>query len=59
MSLPWPLHAIRLYERECGFECLHDGARPLKLLFGANALALLVLGIAWNPVMAWCQAAFA
>lgn len=32
---------------------------PLKLLFGANALALLVLGIAWNPVMAWCQAAFA
>ncbi|MEN1940672.1 NADH-quinone oxidoreductase subunit NuoN [Luteimonas sp. MJ174] len=32
---------------------------PLKLLFGANAIALLVLGIAWNPVMAWCQAAFA
>ena len=32
---------------------------PLKSLFVVNALALLVLGIAWNPVMAWCQAAFA
>ena len=32
---------------------------PLKSLFAANALALLVLGIAWHPVMAWCQAAFA
>ncbi|WP_243708170.1 NADH-quinone oxidoreductase subunit NuoN [Luteimonas arsenica] len=35
------------------------GSGPLKLLFAANALALLVLGIAWSPVMAWCQAAFA
>lgn len=33
--------------------------RPLRTLFAANALALLVLGIAWNPLMAWCQAAFA
>ena len=32
---------------------------PLRTLFAVNALALLVLGIAWNPVMAWCQAAFA
>ncbi len=32
---------------------------PLKVLFSANALALLVLGIAWNPIMALCQAAFA
>ncbi len=32
---------------------------PLKALFAVNALALLVLGFAWSPIMAWCQAAFA
>ena len=32
---------------------------PLRMLFAVNALALLVLGVFWNPVMAWCQAAFA
>jgi NADH-quinone oxidoreductase subunit N len=31
---------------------------PLRVLFALNALALLVLGVFWNPVMAWCQAAF-
>ena len=33
--------------------------RPLRIVFGVNALALLVLGLFWNPLMAWCQAAFA
>jgi NADH-quinone oxidoreductase subunit N len=33
--------------------------RPLRLMFSINALALLVLGFAWSPIMAWCQAAFA
>ena len=32
--------------------------RPLRVVFALNALALLVLGIFWNPVMAWCQQAF-
>jgi len=32
--------------------------RPLRVAFGANALSLLVLGIYWNPLMAWCQRAF-
>ena len=32
--------------------------RPLRIAFGANALSLLVLGIYWNPLMAWCQRAF-
>ncbi|MBB1471797.1 MULTISPECIES: NADH-quinone oxidoreductase subunit NuoN [unclassified Luteimonas] len=32
---------------------------PLRTLFAVNALALLVLGVYWNPVMAWCQAALA
>ena len=31
---------------------------PLQVAFGVNALALLVLGIFWNPLMSWCQQAF-
>ncbi len=33
--------------------------RLLRVVFGANALSLLVLGVFWNPLMAWCQQAFA
>jgi NADH-quinone oxidoreductase subunit N len=33
--------------------------RPLRMMFSINALALLVLGFAWSPIMTWCQAAFA
>ena len=33
--------------------------RPLNIVFGINALALLALGFAWSPIMAWCQRAFA
>ena len=33
--------------------------RPLNIVFGVNALALLALGFAWSPIMAWCQRAFA
>jgi NADH-quinone oxidoreductase subunit N len=32
--------------------------RPLRVMFAVNALAVLVLGFAWNPIMAWCQRAF-
>lgn len=32
---------------------------PVRVVFAVNALALLVLGLAWNPIMAWCQQAFA
>ena len=31
----------------------------LRVVFAVNALSLLVLGLAWNPIMAWCQQAFA
>ena len=30
----------------------------LRAVFGANALALLGLGLFWSPLMAWCQQAF-
>ncbi len=33
--------------------------RPLRVVFGVNALGLLGLGLAWNPIMVWCQQAFA
>ncbi len=33
--------------------------RVVPFVFGVNALALLVLGIFWNPIMSWCQQAFA
>ncbi|MBB1060696.1 NADH-quinone oxidoreductase subunit NuoN [Marilutibacter spongiae] len=33
--------------------------RPMGIVFGVNALSLLVLGLAWNPIMAWCIKAFA
>jgi len=33
--------------------------RPLQVVFGVNALALLALGLFWSPIMAWCQQAFA
>ena len=32
--------------------------RPLRWMLGVNALALVVLGLFWNPIMAWCQLAF-
>ena len=32
--------------------------RPLRWMLGVNGLSLIVLGLAWNPIMAWCQAAF-
>ena len=31
----------------------------LRVVFAANALGLLVLGLAWSPIMAWCKQAFA
>src|SRR5690606_1499410 len=32
--------------------------RVLNVTLGVNALGLIALGLAWNPIMAWCQQAF-
>ena len=32
--------------------------RPVRLALAVNALALLVLGLFWNPLMAWCLRSF-
>lgn len=34
-----------------------EAGRPLRIVFAANALGLLALGVAWSPLMAWCQRA--
>ncbi|MGV8940160.1 MAG: NADH-quinone oxidoreductase subunit NuoN [Lysobacter sp.] len=31
---------------------------PLRVVFGVNSLALLVLGGVWSPIMEWCQRSF-
>jgi NADH-quinone oxidoreductase subunit N len=46
------------------FDPLPEGApsprreRPVRLVLAVNALALLVLGLFWNPLMAWCLQSF-
>ncbi len=35
-----------------------DEDRPAELAFAVNALALLALGLTWNPIMTWCLRAF-
>ena len=32
--------------------------KPLRWMLGVNSLALVALGLSWNPIMAWCQKAF-
>ena len=32
--------------------------RVLGVVLGVNSLGLLFLGLAWNPIMVWCQRAF-
>ena len=55
------LKVIRaMYFEEGGGEVAVARANlPLQVVFGTNALALLTFGLAWSPIMAWCQRAFA
>jgi len=46
------------FEEPQGEQHAPNDDRPLRVLFGVNALALLALGFAWNPIMAWCKYAF-
>jgi NADH-quinone oxidoreductase subunit N len=46
------------FEEAQGEQHAPNQDRPLRVLFGVNALALLALGFAWNPIMAWCKYAF-
>ena len=49
---------VMYFDEPVGAPIVARDDRPLRLAFGVNALALLVLGIFWNPIMAWCQQSF-
>lgn len=36
-----------------------EAGRPLRFVFAVNALGLLIVGLAWSPLMAFCQRALA
>jgi NADH-quinone oxidoreductase subunit N len=46
------------FEEPLGEVHAPNADRPLRIVFGVNALALLALGFAWSPIMAWCKYAF-
>lgn len=50
---------VMYFDEPVGEPVVPRDDRMLRLVFGVNALGLLVLGVSWNPLMAWCQAAFA
>src|SRR5690606_24430100 len=50
---------VMYFDEPAGTPLAARGDRPVQVLFAVNSLALLVLGLFWSPLMAWCQAAFA
>ncbi len=50
---------VMYFDEPVGEAMPRSNDRVLGLVLGVNALALLALGIAWNPIMVWCQQAFA
>ena len=49
---------VMYFDEPIGEPVLPRDDRLLRLVFAVNALGLLVLGMFWSPLMAWCQAAF-
>lgn len=49
---------VMYFDEPVGEPVLPRADRLLRLVFGVNALGLLVLGVFWSPLMAWCQSAF-
>jgi len=47
------------FDEPVGEAMPRNNDRVLGVVLGVNALALLALGLAWNPIMVWCQQAFA
>ena len=50
---------VMYFDEPVGEAMPRSNDRVLGLVLGVNALALLALGLAWNPIMVWCQQAFA
>ncbi len=49
---------VMYFDAPDGDQPMPRSDRPSRIAFGLNALALLVLGLFWSPIMAWCQQAF-
>ncbi|TFZ44329.1 NADH-quinone oxidoreductase subunit NuoN [Stenotrophomonas maltophilia] len=50
---------VMYFDEPVGEAMPRSNDRVLGLVLGVNSLALLALGLAWNPIMVWCQKAFA
>jgi NADH-quinone oxidoreductase subunit N len=50
---------VMYFDEPVGEPLPANNDRVLGVVLGVNALALLALGLAWNPIMVWCQQAFA
>ena len=49
---------VMYFDEPAGEAMVARSDQSLRVVFGVNALALLGLGIFWNPIMTWCQQAF-
>lgn len=50
---------VMYFDEPVGEPLPANNDRVLGAVLGVNALALLALGLAWSPIMVWCQRAFA
>ena len=50
---------VMYFDEPVGEPLPRNNDRVLGVVLGVNAIALLALGLAWNPIMVWCQQAFA
>ena len=50
---------VMYFDEPVGEAMPRNNDRVLGVVLGVNALALLALGLSWNPIMVWCQKAFA
>lgn len=50
---------VMYFDEPVGEPLPANNDRVLGVVLGVNALGLLALGLAWNPIMVWCQRAFA
>ncbi|WP_447730149.1 NADH-quinone oxidoreductase subunit NuoN [Pseudoxanthomonas suwonensis] len=49
---------VMFFDEPAGAPLAPHNDRVLGVVLGVNALGLLALGLAWNPIMVWCQRAF-
>ena len=49
---------VMYFDEPVGAPLPKHNDRVLGVVLGVNSLSLLALGLAWNPIMVWCQRAF-